>query len=59
MAANAYLGRLEEVRTLIGKWATLHPNISLSAFAAKEPFKQPADLDHLLEGLRIAGIELT
>jgi TolB-like protein/class 3 adenylate cyclase len=56
VAANAYLGRLEEARTLIGKWATLHPNISLSAFAAKEPFKQPADLDHLLEGLRIAGI---
>jgi TolB-like protein len=55
VAGNAYLGRLEEARTLINTWAKLHPDISLLAFAAKEPFKQPADLDHLLEGLRIAA----
>jgi adenylate cyclase len=56
VAGNAYLGRLEEAHTLIRRWATPHPDISLLAFAAKEPFKQPVDLDHLLEGLRIAGI---
>ena len=56
VADNAYLGRLEEARTLIRVWAKLHPDLSLLAFAAKEPFKQSADLDHLLEGLRIAGI---
>jgi adenylate cyclase len=56
VAGNAYLGRFEEARTLISTLAKLHPNISLLAFAAKEPFKQSADLDHLLEGLRVAGI---
>jgi adenylate cyclase len=56
VAGNAYLGRLEEARTLISTWAKLHPDLSLLAFAAKEPFKLPADLDHLLEGLRIAGL---
>jgi adenylate cyclase len=56
VAGNAYLGRLEEAHTLIRRWATPHPDIAPLAFAAKEPFKQPADLDHLLEGLRIAGI---
>ena len=56
VAGNAYLGQLEEARTLISTCAKLHPDISLLAFAAREPFKQAADLDHLLEGLRIAGI---
>ena len=56
VAGNAYLGRLAEARTLISTCAKLHPDISLLAFAAREPFKQAADLDHLLEGLRIAGI---
>src|SRR5262249_11713355 len=55
VAGNAHVGRLEEARTLISSWAKLHPDPSLLAFAAKEPFKQPADLDHLLEGLRIAA----
>jgi adenylate cyclase len=56
VADNAYLGRLEEARVLISTWAKLHPDLSLLASAAKEPFKQSADLDHLLEGLRIVGI---
>ncbi len=55
-AANAYLGRLEEARAFASKWVEQHPDVSLLTSAAKEPFKQPADLDHLLEGLRIAGI---
>ena len=55
VAAHAYLGRLEDARTLINKWGTLHPGVSLLALAAKEPFKHPADLDHLLDGLRRAG----
>ena len=55
VAAHAYLGRLEDARTLINKWSTLHPEVSLLALAAKEPFMHPADLDHLLEGLRRSG----
>jgi TolB-like protein/class 3 adenylate cyclase len=56
VAGYAYLGQLQEAHTLIAERVTPHPEVSLLAFAAKEPFKQPADLDHLLEGLRIAGI---
>lgn len=51
-----YVGQFEEARTLINTWRTLHPGIPLLAFAAKEPFKHPADLEHLVEGLRKAGL---
>jgi adenylate cyclase len=56
VACYAYVGQLEEARTLINTWRTLHPGIPLLAFAAKEPFKHPADLEHLVEGLRKAGL---
>jgi hypothetical protein len=28
----------------------------LTAFAEKEPYKNPVDLEHLLEGIRKAGL---
>jgi adenylate cyclase len=56
VADHAYLGRIEEARALIDKWTALRPGSPLLAFAAKEPFKHPADLDHLLDGLRKAGL---
>jgi len=56
VAGNGYLDRTEEACALIDKCKAQIPGISLLEFALKEPFKHSADLDHLLDGLRQAGL---
>ena len=56
VASHGHLDRLEEARALAAECATLAPGVSLLEFAAKEPFKHQADLEHLLDGLRKASL---
>jgi TolB-like protein/Tfp pilus assembly protein PilF len=55
IASHGHLARYEEAQALAGKCAALPPGVSLLEFAAREPFKNQADLEHLLDGLRKAG----
>jgi TolB-like protein/Tfp pilus assembly protein PilF len=56
VASYGQLGRIEEAQAQIAACRALHPDMSLLQHAAHEPYKEPADLDHLLEGLRKAGL---
>jgi hypothetical protein len=46
---------LEEAQPQIARCCTLYPSMSLLQHAAHEPYRQPGDLGHLLDGLRKAG----
>jgi adenylate cyclase len=56
-ASYAQLNRLDEARAQLAECRRLRPSGSLLEYAANEPFKNPADLDHLLDGLRKAGLQ--
>jgi adenylate cyclase len=56
VASYGQLGRLEEARGQIAECRSLHPGVKLLQHAAHEPYKEQADLDHLLDGLRKAGL---
>jgi hypothetical protein len=34
----------------------LRPDFSIRVYSEQEPYKDPADLEHLLQGLRKAGL---
>ena len=56
VAACGQLGRLEEAAAYNALFLAEHPQMSLHQFAAIEPYENPADLEHLVEGLRKAGL---
>ena len=53
---HAQTGRLEVARELAAQTLRRLPAFSIQTFARREPFKNMADLDHILDGLRMAGI---
>ena len=55
-ACLARLNRLDEARAGIAKWSAECPALSIVEYARNEPFKNGADLEHLLDGLRKAGM---
>ncbi len=55
-ASYAQLGRMEEARAEVAKLLELQPEFSIRKQAQKLYFKNPADLEHLLDGLRKAGL---
>jgi TolB-like protein/Tfp pilus assembly protein PilF len=55
-AAYAYLGRRGEAQAEAAEVLRKRPDFSIRAYAKQEPYKNPADRDHLLEGMRIAGL---
>jgi TolB-like protein/class 3 adenylate cyclase len=55
-ACLARLNRLDEARAGIAKWSAECPALSIVEYARNEPFKNGADLEHLLDGLRKAGL---
>ncbi|MGH6932194.1 MAG: adenylate/guanylate cyclase domain-containing protein, partial [Dongiaceae bacterium] len=55
-ASYARLNRMEEARVQLAECRAMRPHGSLLDYAASEPFKNPADLEHLLDGLRKAGL---
>jgi adenylate cyclase len=54
--ACAHLGRIEDAKAHAAEVLRLKPDFSAKWIIAMEPYKNPADLEHLLDGLRKAGL---
>ncbi len=55
-AALGQLGRIAEARAILDQCARLKPDIPIIKFAEAEPYQNPADTEHLIDGLRKAGL---
>jgi adenylate cyclase len=55
-AAYAHAGKMEEARRELTTFLNTRPSATVAAAAAAEPYSEPALLDHLLDGLRKAGL---
>jgi adenylate cyclase len=55
-AAYAYAGQPEQAQRHAAEVRRLLPGFSVSAHASREPFKRRSDLDHLMDGMRLAGL---
>jgi adenylate cyclase len=55
-ASYARLGDAGEAARWKAQVLQKHPNFSLDDWAQTQPFRDPADLDHFVEGLRQAGL---
>jgi hypothetical protein len=55
-ACNAFTDRLERARQCAAAILRLVPDFSANWFVLKEPFKRAVDREHILEGLRKAGM---
>jgi TolB-like protein/Flp pilus assembly protein TadD len=55
-ASYGQLGRQGEGQAALARYRALRPGKSVLEHAATEPFKNVADLNHLLDGLRKAGL---
>ena len=55
-ACYAQTGRLVEARVLAAEALKLQPDFSLRAWASAEPYEDEADLDHMIDGMRKAGL---
>lgn len=55
-AAYAHGGRTADARWTIEQLTLLYPTVTLSRLQGTFPFKDPAHLEHLLDGLRKAGL---
>ncbi len=56
-ACYAELGRLEEARAEMAEALRLNPNYSLESMWQRLPYKDPADLERFIDGLRKAGLK--
>lgn len=57
IAANAYLGRIEEARRHLERLRAIAPAVSLARIEAGQPARYPERIGVILEGLRRAGME--
>ena len=55
-AAYAHAGRQDDAARALAGFLEVRPAASLALVAAAEPYADPALLDHLLDGLRKAGL---
>ena len=55
-ASYAQLNRFAEARAQLVECRDLRPQGSLLVYASNEPFRNQADLEHLIEGLHKAGL---
>ena len=55
-ASHTYLGQIERARECVAEALRLLPSLSVANVPALEPYQNPADLEHLLDGLRKAGL---
>jgi TolB-like protein len=55
-ATHAYMGRDEDARRATAEVLRLRPDFSIRLYSKQEPYKDPADLKHLLDGFRKAGL---
>ena len=54
--AQALAGNLAEARRVAAKLHRLDPSIRLANLREFSPYRRPADLERLIEGLRLAGL---
>jgi adenylate cyclase len=57
VAGLAQLGRVEEAQTALAELKGMDTNLEFSASVLRRNWPNPADVDHLLDGLRKAGFE--
>ena len=57
VAGLAQLGRIEEARAALAQLKPMDANLEFSASLFRRTWPDPADVDHLLDGLRKAGFE--
>jgi adenylate cyclase len=55
-AALAHLGRVDEARAALARAHANYPTFSVSFIDTVVPFRNPADRDHYIDGLRKAGL---
>jgi len=55
-AAHARLGHMEEARAVAARFLKAFPDFSGAAWGRTQPFRHKAELDHVLEGYRLAGL---
>jgi tetratricopeptide (TPR) repeat protein len=55
-ASYAQLGRVTEAHATVKRALAFDPNVTVAKFAAQQPYKNPADLEHYKDGLRKAGL---
>jgi adenylate cyclase len=55
-ASYAQLGRQDEARQVVKRVLALDPEATVAKWAAQQPYKNPADLEHYKDGLRKAGL---
>lgn len=55
-AAHARLGQQDEAEAVAAKFLRAFPDFSGAAWGRTQPFRHQADLEHLLEGYRMAGL---
>jgi adenylate cyclase len=56
VAGLAQLGRIEEAQAALAELKLMDPNLEFSASMLRPTWPNPADVDHLLDGLRKAGM---
>jgi len=56
-ASYAQLDRLDEARAMAVEVLKINPDFSIATFAKTQAYKNPADLEHYLDGLRKAGLK--
>jgi tetratricopeptide (TPR) repeat protein len=56
IAACGHLGRADQAKPFIEKLLEIEPNFTIQRFRDVYPIKREIDLDHYMEGLRLAGI---
>jgi adenylate cyclase len=57
-ASLGQLGRAAEARAALDECARLKPDLPVIKFAKAEPYLNPADTEHLIDGLRKAGLDV-
>ena len=55
-AVLAHLGRIDEARAALDRALTIRPDLSAEFFRSVLPWKDPAHLEHYIDGLRKAGL---
>ena len=55
-SALAHLGRIDEARAALARTLAIQPTFSVSFIDTVVPFRNPAERDHYIDGLRQAGL---
>jgi adenylate cyclase len=55
-ACHAQLGDMQNARACVASCLSLRPHFSIQRYMSKEPFRMPADANHVSRSLRAAGL---